>query len=129
MAGMKWDVEFYERIGSRCPTLEFFDELSGRERLFVDRAFERLGTYGPDLRRPHVDYLRDDIWELRVRTPDGQIRFLYFFFDQHRIVVTHGIKKKTDEVPAREIDKAIRYRSDYLERQTKGGSYEAERLS
>jgi phage-related protein len=117
VAGLKWDVEFYERSSGRCPTREFLDALSSRELVFVERAFERLETYGPGLRRPHVDYLRDDIWELRVRTPDSQLRFLYFFFDGRKIVVTHGIKKKTPEVPPKEIDKAIQYRLDYLERQ------------
>ncbi len=81
MAGMKWDVEFYERSTGRCPTREFLDELTARERVCAVRAFDRLETYGRELRRPHVDYLRDDIWELRVNTPDSGLRFLYFFFD------------------------------------------------
>ncbi len=121
MAGMKWDVEFYERSNGHCPTREFLDELTARERVFADRAFNLLETYGHELRRPHADYLRDDILELRVKTPDSGLRFLYFFFDRHSIVITHGIKKKTDKVRASEIDKAIQYRSDYLERKTKGG--------
>lgn len=121
MVGMKWDIEFYERRNGRCPTREFIDGLTARERVFVVRAFNRLETHGRELRRPHVDYLRDDIWELRVITPDSGLRFLYFFFDRHSIVVTHAIKKKTDRIPTRDIDKAIHSRSDYLERKTEGG--------
>lgn len=120
MAGMKWNVEFYQRSNGRCPTREFLSELTAQERVFADRAFDRLETYGHELRRPHVDNLRDGIWELRVKTPDSGLRFLYFFFDGRKIVVTHGFKKKTRAVPPGEIETAIRCRVDYLERQKQG---------
>lgn len=121
MAGMKWDVEFYERSNGRCPTREFLGTLADHEKVFARKAFERLAVYGRELDRPHVAYLRDQIHELRIRTTGGQLRFLYFFVDAHRIIVTHGFKKKTDAVPAGEIETAMRYRADYLDRQARGG--------
>jgi phage-related protein len=95
---------------------EFVNSLQAKEQVLVMRGVARLETYGPDLRRPHADYLRESIYELRVHTPGGGLRFFYFFFVDRKIVVTHAIKKKIDQVPPREIDKAIAYRADYLRR-------------
>jgi phage-related protein len=118
MAVVKWDVEFYERSNGRCPAREFFATLT--DPAFVRRALDRLAIYGHKLDRPHVAYLRDQIYELRIRTTDGQLRFLYFFFDGQTIIVTHGFRKKTSAVPPGEIETAIRHRADYLSRRGKG---------
>jgi phage-related protein len=115
-----WEVEFYELTSGRCPTHEFLDSLQAKERVFAQRALERLERFGPTLRRPHIDFLRDDIYELRVQTPGGRLRFFYFFFAGRKIVVTHAIKKKTGPVPPAEIDRAIAHRAAYFERNEGG---------
>jgi phage-related protein len=116
MTSTGWEVEFYETDSGRCPTKDFIDSLQAKEQDLVMRGMGRLETYGPDLRRPYVDYLRDDIYELRISTPGGKLRFFYFFFDRRKMIVTHAIKKKTSDVPPNEIDKAVAYREDYLQR-------------
>lgn len=115
MATSKWEVEFYETKSGRCPVRDFLGSLQAKDRVFAVRGLERLELFGPELRRPHVDYLRDNIYELRVQTPNGGLRVFYFFFDRRKIVMTHGIRKKTGQVPPAEIDRAIAYRADFLE--------------
>lgn len=68
------------------------------------------GGFGPSLLTLIVggvvaDYLRDGIYELRVRHRSVNYRMLYFFHDQIA-VVSHGLKKE-DVVPDREIDLAM----------------------
>jgi phage-related protein len=109
-----WEVEYYEKENGRCPTQEFIEELPRKSQVFVIRSLSLLEEQGRNLTRPHVAYLRDGISELRVRTHHGQYRLLYFFYDGYKFVITHGINKKSDEVPDLEIDKAIEYRNDYL---------------
>ena len=46
-------------------------------------------------------------------------RVLYFFYYEGRIVLTHGFIKKTQRTPAGEIEKAKKYRRDYIERHGK----------
>jgi len=120
MTTSNWEVEFYETRPGRCPTQEFLDSLQVKERVFAQRGLARLETFGPALRRPHIDYLRDDIYEIRVRAPGGHLRFFYFFFVGRKIIVTHAIKKKTDSVPPAEIDRAVTHRADYLARNAGG---------
>lgn len=116
MTASKWEIEFFETRSGRCPTQEFLDSLEAKELVFATHGMERLETYGPTLRRPHVDYLRDNIYKLRVRVSGGNLRFFYFFFDGRKIVITHAIKKKNAQVPPKEIDRAIAYRDEYLRR-------------
>jgi phage-related protein len=112
----KWEVEFFEKSNGRCPTIDFLRKLNKQDRVFIDNAFDRLEQYGRQLDRPHVGFLRDHIWELRVRTNHGIYRFLYFFIDNHKFVITHGFSKKSGKVPDSEIDKAIEFREDYISR-------------
>lgn len=116
MGHSKWIIEFYKKSNNRCPTEEFLNDLLKAEILFVERAINRLSEFGNNLRRPHTDYLRDDIYELRVRTNQSQVRMFYFFFDGVKIIITHGYKKKTSVVKDNEIKRAIEFRKDYLAR-------------
>ena len=111
-----YEVEFYVKQNGDCPAQDFLEGLSRATELpFVLRGIGLLEKYGHELRRPHTDVLRDHIWELRIRTK-RQIRLLYFFFSDERIVITHGLVKKDDKVRDTEIERAIHYREDYYSR-------------
>jgi phage-related protein len=69
-------------------------------------ALTRLEELGHELRRPEADYLRDDIYELRVRFQSVNYRMLYFFHGRVATVVSHGVTKEK-QVPAKEIQTAI----------------------
>jgi len=61
---------------------------------------------GHELRRPIADFLRDGIYELRVRHGRVNYRLLYFFHGNVAAVLSHGLTKEK-RVPPREIEKAI----------------------
>jgi phage-related protein len=116
----RWEVKFYETENGRCPARDFICNVQKKDQVFVDKALERLETYGANLKRPHVAPLRDGIWELRSDGMHGQYRLLYFFFAGDTIVITHGCRKKTQKVPDGEIDRAVKIREDYLTRFGRG---------
>jgi hypothetical protein len=63
------------------------DDLSEKDELpFVLRKIDLLEEHGYRLKRPHADYLWDDIYELRTKTRGENIRILYFFFLREKIV-------------------------------------------
>ncbi len=74
---------------------------------------ERLEQLGYELRRPESDSLRDGIHELRLKKGRVHYRILYAFVDQNVVLLSHGCTKE-DEVPNKEIDKAILNRKNYL---------------
>lgn len=107
-------IEFYEKSNGRIPAEEFIDSLTNQEQVYIHKSFDRLQTYGRELGRPYIAYLRDNIFEIRVKTNNKQLRFLCFFYSQQLIIVTHGFPKKENKVSDNEIDKAIECRKDYM---------------
>jgi phage-related protein len=101
----KTDVVFFANDDGTVPLLDWLDR---QDRKVQDKCLvkiERLEEHGHELRRPEADYLRDGIYELRVRHRSVNYRMLYFFHIQ-TAVVSHGLKKE-DVVPDREIDLAM----------------------
>jgi phage-related protein len=97
---------------------EFIRELQLTEQADINFAIARLGEMGLALRRPYIDYLRDDIYELRIRLRRGHCRVLYFIFHRNTFVLLHAILKKTGKVADAEIERAIEYKLDYMMRHT-----------
>lgn len=97
-------VMFTEDDGS-VPLLEWMDKLLHKAQDKCIVRIERLAEKGYELHRPEADYLRDDIYELRVSLQGIHYRILYFFSGK-QAVISHGVTKE-QEVPAREIDLAI----------------------
>jgi phage-related protein len=71
-----------------------------------------LSDLGRELRRPEADYLRNDIYELRIKLRRVNYRVLYFFHGREIVVLSHGLQKER-AVPPREIDLAVRRRAEF----------------
>jgi phage-related protein len=116
-------VVFYKDDDGSVPFLEWLGGLQPKEAVAKCIAMvELLREMGHELRRPHADYLRDGIYELRARHKKLRLRMLYFFHEQ-TAVLTHGIVKKGGPVPAGEIDRAVTWRERY-EADPEGHTYE-----
>ena len=114
-----WEIEFYELPGGRCPVENFLSTLDERKDLpYIMNSLDSLAEFGYQLKRPHADYLRDKIYELRINTRNGQFRLLYFY-DGNKIIITSGLKKKIRATSDHQIDIAIGYRELYLKREKK----------
>lgn len=100
-------VEFFREEDGTVPLIAWFDELSPPAHEKSIARLRRLQALGYELRRPLVDYLRDGIYELRLRVGTVQHRILYFFAGRGRVVVSHGFSGKKDKVPPGEIDRAL----------------------
>ncbi|MFH1116438.1 MAG: type II toxin-antitoxin system RelE/ParE family toxin [Pseudomonadota bacterium] len=106
-------VVLYKEEDETCPVLQWLDDqsASGQER--CEERLTRLSILGHEIRRPAGAPLRDGIYELRVREEKVRLRMLFFFHGRDKAVVVHGFKKKTAEVPSREIDVAIEKKKRY----------------
>jgi hypothetical protein len=97
-------------------TLPLIDWLQKQQPKVIAKcrvSLGRLSELGYELRRPEADYLRDDIYELRVGMRGQNYRMLYFFYGRDVVVVSHGLTKEA-AVPAMEIDRAINRRNKFL---------------
>ena len=59
----------------------------------------------------------EEIWECRIQLGSAAYRVFCFFAGRAVVVLTHGLRKKAQKTPRREIERAEDYRSDYLRRQ------------
>jgi phage-related protein len=105
-------IFFQEATGKTPPLVEWLDDLPPKAQLKCLARLKRLEDLGHELRRPEADYLRDGVYELRASYQAIHHRMLYFFHGRRAVVVSHGLVKER-EVPAREIDRAIRAKAAF----------------
>ena len=68
-----------------------------------------LEQFGPqEVGMPHVRFLEQKLWEMRMKGRDGIARAIYFAAAGRRLVVVRVFVKKSQKTPRREIDLALR---------------------
>ena len=97
----KTTVAFYQDYPDTVPVLDWLDSLPTKALDKCRVRIERLRDLGHELRRPEADFLRDGIYELRVRLGTTNYRMLYFFHGRIATVLAHGLVKE-GEVPQRD---------------------------
>lgn len=109
-------VIFYDKEDGTEPVKDFILGLDKKMRAKVMKELKMLSLNGTELREPYSKLLDDGIFELRAKSSSDITRVLYFFFVGRRIILTNGFVKKTPKTPPEELDRAKRYRNDYLKR-------------
>ena len=107
------EVVIYKERSGEVPLLRWMDSLSRKLQNKWTQRFEILEEQGYDLRRPIIEFLRDEIYALRVKRGRVNYRVLYGFVGQNIVLLSHGCSKE-DKVPDGEINKAIEHRNNYL---------------
>ena len=102
----KTTVVFYQDDSNTVPVLDWLDSLPPKALDKCRVRIERLRDLGHELRRPESDFLRDGIYELRIKLGTVNYRILYFFHGRVAAVLAHGLVKES-EVPKRDIELAI----------------------
>ena len=109
-------VVFYKNEKGEEPARDFLDSLDIKMKAKMTRTIYLLQENGNKLREPYAKSLRDGIFELRAKEGSDITRVLFFYVVGNKAVLTHGFVKKTDKTPPSEIERAIQYRDDYLNR-------------
>ena len=108
-------VHFYVDDSGKAPVLEWLRKLLRQNRKAFTYCVARirfLAEMGHELRRPHADYLRDGIYELRTRVGRVNYRVLYFFHGREAAVLAHALTKE-EKVPHADIERAVQRKKQY----------------
>ena len=62
---------------------------------------------------PHVRFLEQKLWEMRMSGRDGIARAIYFVVEGRRLAVVRVFVKKSQKTPRKEIDLALRRMKDF----------------
>lgn len=58
----------------------------------------------------------DGIWEVRIKLASNIYRIFCFWDKNNLVILTHGIVKKTQKTPVKEIRLAESYKNEYFRR-------------
>lgn len=107
------NIEIYTDQKGKQPVVEFLKSLSDKERVRIVKTVSNLSNGLIPQGMPYTRFLREGIYEFRQKVHTGQVRILYFFVVEGKMVFTHGFMKKTQKTPKAEIDRAIRIREEW----------------
>lgn len=116
----QWIVENYIKKDGTEPVEEFLDALNPKDEAKMLRCIELLEEFGIHLPGPHKESLGNGLLELRAKVSTNITRIIYFHYENGRFILLHGFTKKDQKTPSSEIERAKRYRDDYLERNEGG---------
>ena len=106
----------YQLKNGTEPVKDFLDSLDDKMRAKMLRAIKLLKENGNTLRDPDSKNISNGIFELRAKIGTNISRVLYFFFVGNKAVLTNGFIKKSQKTPIKEIEKAQKYKDDFLNR-------------
>jgi phage-related protein len=117
---MEYEVELYEKLDGETPVLDFIVSLNPKQQAKIYREIELLKKFGNELYFPHTRKMEgkkyNSLWELRIKFSSDSFRIFYFMYYQDKSILLHGVRKKTDKTPSKELDIALNRMKDYLRR-------------
>ncbi len=117
-AGGELTIEWYFTIRGKSESLVYFEELPIDRKKKVVNLMRLLGNSGKIFNKEKFRHEGDQIYAIKA---SGD-RFLCFFFDGARVILTNAYTKKSSKMPLREKQKALKAKQDYIKR-VKGGTY------
>jgi phage-related protein len=114
---MSWRAEFVVLTNGKIPFNDFLNELDIDSKIDIFAAIDELIEWKNNkmlIPQSKSKYLRNKIYEMRVRHKNILSRSLYFYYHEQRMVFTNGFIKKSEKAPNTEIEKAERLRKFYI---------------
>ena len=116
----KYEVIFYSDERGHFPVRELIRSLPEKMRRKIGKWIKLLEQQGAALTRPHADKVQDKLYELRIRLGPDNIRILYFFFLNNKIILLHGFRKKNWEIKIHDLNLAEKRMLDFIGRYRAG---------
>ena len=113
-------VIYYQDLRGRKDVKDFIHSFDDKTRGKILARLEFLGEHWDELRRPIVDKVDRDLYELRVTFAWNSVRIIYAFMFKDYIVLLHAFRKKTDKIPESDIAKARARMTDFKARHDAG---------
>ena len=118
--GDSFTVEWFFDKHGKSEALDFFESLSNAQKRKTLMLFKRIGDFG---KISDITKFRNEGEKIFAFKPQPE-RFLSFFYSGKKIVITNGFQKKSQKLPKKEKDLALRRKKDYESRVTNGDYYE-----
>jgi len=118
--GEFFTLEWYCDDRGKSDVFNYYEELSKQQKKKLYYLFYMMADTGRIRSEQQFNYEGDQLYAFKP-TPD---RFLCFFYQGSKIIITNAFIKKTDKLPPREKQKALKLKNDFIKRYKKGLYYE-----
>ena len=116
--GNKYTIEWYYNENGNSQALDYFKDIDNQDKEKLFFLFKSLDSIGTIKNKEKFNYEGDSVYAFKP-VPN---RFLCFFFQGSKIVITNAFEKKQQKLPKNEKEKALKAKKDY-EQRVKGNNY------
>ncbi len=120
--GSEYTIEWYYDSRGKSKALSYYLDLSDERKRKVMSLFRLMATHAKIHDETKFRYEGTHIYAFKPQ-PD---RYLCFFFEGKKIIVTNAFEKKVQKLREQEKDRALKAYEDYKIRVAKGTYYEKE---
>ncbi|NOQ68967.1 MAG: type II toxin-antitoxin system RelE/ParE family toxin [Gammaproteobacteria bacterium] len=106
-------VKFYCLVSGKEPVLIWLKSLLKADRKIIGVDIKTVEEGWP-LGMPLVEKLERNLWEVRCDITNNCIARVFFTVVKHDMVLLHGIKKKTQKIPLKDLRLAKKRRDTVL---------------
>jgi phage-related protein len=100
-------AHFYRLESGREPVREWLKALEPKDRKAIGEDIKDVEFSWP-IGMPLVRPLGRELWEVRSNLPRGRVARVIFCVERGGMVLLHGLIKKTQKTPQRDIDLALK---------------------
>jgi phage-related protein len=118
--GEEFTVEWYFNNLGNSNALDYFLKLTENQKNKTFYLIQKLAETGKIFNKEKFTYEGDQIFAIKP-SPD---RFLCFFFEGSKIIITNAYKKQSQKMPFREKEQALKAKFDYNKRYKEGTYYD-----
>ncbi len=118
--GSEFTIEWYFDLKGKSIALDYFESMNEKQQIKLLELFVLMGNVGEIRNKEKFNNEGDKIYAFKPQP----YRFLCFFFEEGKIIVTHAFYKKTQKLPKNEKEKALLLKKDYEMRIKLGNYYE-----
>ena len=109
MADKQLPARFFESDTGRIPVRDWLLELSDEDRKAIGDDI-RTAEFGWPIGMPLCRSIQGHkgLWEIRIKLAGGRIARVFFCVHDSSMVLLHGFIKKSQKIPAHELDVAVK---------------------
>lgn len=118
--GKEFTIEWYFNVQGKSPALEYFKELTEDQKDKTYELIKAMGDAGKIANTEKFNFEGDKLFVFKP-SPD---RFFCFFYKGSKLIITNAYKKKSQKMPPREKERALKLKDDYSKRCNEGNYYD-----
>lgn len=110
-------IVYYEKENWNIPVNKIINYLENKNEEMLAKFYYKLDYLKLGLLwKDDVKYIKNKIFELRIRSDSNISRFFYFHYIWDKIIILDWFIKKDNKLRNSVLERVIEYKNDYIKR-------------